>query len=231
MRSVLAGRGDGARRGLRLSRLRPARRPAREPAVCLGRRAAASTAAAASCASWPLRRPPDAAQAAGRDRARPVHPDADVCLRPGAAGRQRWRMVSLARLRQEFYGLPAEPGAAARARAQGSAARSSATRSAWCTARTRAAPCRWPPPSGQLDAKGARLLRRLRGACWREDRRSRRSMKTPLANSGRRRRRSDVRIAGRLAARGRLRGGHRRLRPRGRGEGARARTTPSTSSI
>ena len=74
----------------------------------------------------------------------------------------------------------------------------------------------------QIDLKRCRILRRLRGAAAAEAREEHR-YEDPLADSGCGRRRSHVRIAGRLAARRRLRRGHRRLRPRGGGEGAAAR--------
>ena len=174
--------------------------------------------------------PPDAAKAAGSDGARSVHPGAHLRLRTGAVGR---------RGRGGFAGAPAAGVLRPARRSQicfwSALTRRRCTRPATlfglvhCAGRGRAR-CRSPPTVRQIDSKDAAFCAacgaRLRGATpegtsGHED---------SLADSGCGRRRGDVRIARRLAARGRLRRGYRVLRPRRRREGPRCATTPSTSS-
>ena len=96
-----------------------------------------------------LRRcPADAAQIAGGDGARSVHPGADVRLRTGAAGRPRGRGFPRAAAAGVLW--PRRP--IARFFWSGLTKRRStrpAICSGWCTARNASARCRWPPPSGR----------------------------------------------------------------------------------
>ena len=139
-------------------------------------------------------------------------------------------VVSLARLRPEFHGLPEAPAVLARRAA------TEAVHELGHTLRARALP-RPPLPDVALD-RPARPRRQERDALRRLRARSSRGAvrcsaparerketahEGPLAHPGRGRRRGDDRVARRLAARGRLHGRHRRLGPRGDREGARAR--------
>ena len=98
----------------------------------------------------------------GRHRARPVRAGAELRLRPGAA-RGAVVVVSLARLRPEFHGLPPDAPCSTGERRPRPSTRWG-TRSASCTASTGAARCRFhrPPRPGRQDRDPLRGLPRAR---------------------------------------------------------------------
>jgi hypothetical protein len=102
------------------------------------------------------------AETAGGDGTGPVHPVLTFVFGHAQLG-GRVAVVSLARLRQEFYGLPPNREVFSGARLERKRCTKPATRSGWCTAGWRIAPCRWRPGSGR-SISSARRSARLRGA-------------------------------------------------------------------
>ena len=138
-------------------------------------------------------------------------------------------VVSLARLRQEFYGLPAESRRFSASAPHKEALHETGHLFGLVHCADRACAMSLSTGVRQIDMQAAAFCGAVQAPAARRPEGSP-SYEHPLANPGRRRRRSHVRIARRVAARGRIPRRHRRLRPRRGREGASCATTPSTSS-
>ena len=185
------------------------------------RRAGNSTAPSRCSNALPRACPPDAAKLLAVTDARPVHPRADLRLRTGptrtaASASSRWRACG----RSSTACRPIAKSSSARAVKEALHETGHLFGLVHCADPA----CAMSLSTGvrQIDRKEAAFCAACAGALAAPARGADR-YEDPLADSGCRRRRSDVRIPGRVAARGRVRRRHRLLRPRSASRRRRAR--------